>query len=69
MLVSAGKSPNASSPMLVTLAGIFRLLSVWQSCNAPFAMLVTLPSVGIVLVLQARISVLVFVSIRQLFLL
>ncbi len=55
---------NAPPPMLVTLSGIVILVKPMQPENAP-SMLVTLPSVGITLVLHPAISVLLSVSIKQ----
>ena len=51
--------------MLVTLSGITTLVSPVQLRKASSPMLVTLPSVGITLVLQPEISVFVAVSIKQ----
>ena len=52
--------------MLVTLFPIVMLVSHVQPENAEEPMLVTLPSVGITLVLHPAIKVFVAVSIRQL---
>ena len=51
--------------MLVTLFGIVMLVRLLQPENARSLMLVTLPSVGMMLVWQPEIKVLVAVSIRQ----
>ncbi len=51
--------------MLVTLSGIVTLVRPMQPLKAEESMLVTLPSVGITLVLQPEISVFVAVSIKQ----
>ena len=52
--------------MLVTLSGTVMLVRLVQPENAPLPMLITLPSVGITLLLQPAIRVLLAVSIRQL---
>lgn len=51
--------------MLVTLSGIVTLVSPVQFWKAGEPMLVTLPSVGMTLVLQPKINVFVAVSIKQ----
>ena len=56
---------KAESPMFVTLLGIVTLVSSVQPLKALLPMLVTLPSVGMTLVLQPKISVFVAVSIKQ----
>ena len=51
--------------MLVTLFGIVMLVKPVQRWKAESPMLVTLPSVGMTLVLQPKINVFVAVSIKQ----
>ena len=51
--------------MLVTLSGIVMLVRLVQPMKATSPMLVTLPSVGMTLVLKPKISVFVAVSIKQ----
>ena len=51
--------------MLVTLSGMVMLVNPLQLENALFPMIVTLPSVGIMLFLHPRIKVLLSVSIKQ----
>ena len=52
--------------MLVMLLGILMFVRPEQLENADLPMLVTLPSVGIMLFLQPKKSVLLAVAIRQL---
>ncbi len=64
MLVKPVQSRKAHLSILITLLGIVMLFKPVQPKNAP-SMLVTLPSVGITLVLHPAISVLISVSIKQ----
>ena len=58
--------PNALFPMLVTALGISMLIRAVFPKNASSAMLVTVPSVGILLAPQPAINVLLAFSMRQL---
>ena len=52
--------------MIVTLSGIVTLVRLLQPAKAESPMLVTLPSLGITLVLHPKTNILVEVSIIQL---
>ena len=68
-LLGVEVKPNKSqmiNPMPVTLTGMV-IESTHCNYKAKFPMVVTLPSVGITLLLQPKIKVLVAVLIKQLF--